>query len=52
MHVTFKKVEPEVKSHAINIGEMKNGAVTATVEGKAVETAERERGRDSDRYPQ
>lgn len=40
VHVTFKKVEPEVKSHAINIGEMKNGAVTATVEGKAVETAE------------
>lgn len=40
VHVTFEKNEPEVKSHAIDIGEMKNGAVTATVEGKAVETAE------------
>ena len=40
VHVTFEKNEPEVKSHAIKIGEMKNGAVTATVEGKAVETAE------------
>ena len=40
VHVTFEKNEPEVKSHAINIGEMKNGKVTATVEGKAVETAE------------
>ena len=38
--MTFEKNEPEVKSHAINIGEMKNGKVTATVEGKAVETAE------------
>ena len=40
MHVTFEKNEPEVKSHAITIGELKNGKVTATVEGKAVETAE------------
>ena len=40
VHVTFKKVEPEVKSHKINIGEMKNGAVTATVNNEAVETAE------------
>lgn len=40
VHVTFEKNEPEVKSHAINIGEMKNGAVTATVKDEAVETAE------------
>ena len=40
VHVTFKKDEPEVQSHKINIGEMENGAVTATVNGEAVETAE------------
>lgn len=40
VHVTFKKVEPEVKSHKINIGEMENGKVTAAVKGEAVETAE------------
>lgn len=40
VHVTFEKDEPEVKSHKINIGEMKNGAVTATVNDEAVETAE------------
>lgn len=40
VHVTFEKNEPEVKSHAINIGEMKNGAVTAAVNGEAAETAE------------
>ena len=40
VHVTFKKVEPEVKSHKINIGAMENGAVTATVNGEAAETAE------------
>ena len=39
VHVTFEKNEPEVKSHAINIGEMKNGAVTAAVNGEAAETA-------------
>ena len=40
VHVTFTKDEPEVQSHKINIGEMKNGAVTATVNDEAVETAE------------
>ena len=40
VHVTFKKDEPEVQSHKINIGEMKNGAVTAAVNGEAAETAE------------
>ncbi|MDY5096006.1 MAG: hypothetical protein SPE95_07090, partial [Oscillospiraceae bacterium] len=40
VHVTFKKDEPEVQSHAINIGEMKNGAVTAAVNGETAETAE------------
>ena len=40
VHVTFEKNEPEVKSHKINIGEMKNGAVTAAVNGEAAETAE------------
>ena len=40
VHVTFKKDEPEVQSHKINIGEMENGAVTAAVNGEAVETAE------------
>lgn len=39
VHVTFEKNEPEVKSHAINIGEMKNGAVTATVKGEEAKTA-------------
>ena len=39
VHVTFEKNEPEVKSHAINIGEMKNGKVTATVKGEEVKTA-------------
>ena len=39
VHVTFKKVEPEVKSHAINIGEMENGKVTAAVKGEEVKTA-------------
>ena len=40
VYVTFKKDEPEVQSHAINIGEMKNGAVTAAVNGETAETAE------------
>lgn len=40
VHVTFKKDEPEVKSHAITIGELQNGKVTAAVNGEAVETAE------------
>ena len=40
VHVTFKKDEPEVQSYKINIGEMENGAVTAAVNGEAVETAE------------
>ena len=40
VHVTFEKNEPEVKSHAINIGKMENGKVTAAVKGEAVETAE------------
>ena len=40
VHVTFTKDEPEVQSHKINIGEMENGAVTATVNDKAAETAE------------
>lgn len=40
VHVTFKKDEPEVQSHKINIGAMENGAVTATVNDKAAETAE------------
>ena len=40
VHVTFKKDEPEVQSHKINIGAMENGAVTATVNNEAVETAE------------
>ena len=40
VHVTFKKVEPEVKSHAITIGELQNGKVTAAVNGEAAETAE------------
>lgn len=40
VYVTFEKNEPEVKSHAINIGEMKNGAVTAAVNGEAAKTAE------------
>lgn len=40
VHVTFKKDEPEVQSHKINIGAMENGAVTATVNGEAAETAE------------
>lgn len=39
VHVTFEKNEPEVKSHAITIGELQNGKVTATVNGEAVETA-------------
>ena len=39
VYVTFKKVEPEVKSHAINIGEMENGKVTAAVKGEEVKTA-------------
>lgn len=42
VHVTFEKNEPEVKSHAINIGEMKNGAVTAAVNGEAAKTAEKD----------
>lgn len=40
VHVTFKKDEPEVQSHKINIGAMENGAVTAAVNGEAAETAE------------
>ena len=40
VYVTFEKNEPEVKSHAINIGEMENGKVTAAVKGEAAETAE------------
>lgn len=40
VHVTFEKNEPEVKSHAITIGELKNGKVTAAVNGAAAETAE------------
>ena len=40
VHVTFKKDEPEVKSHAITIGELQNGKVTAAVNGEAAETAE------------
>ncbi len=40
VHVTFEKNEPEVKSHAITIGELQNGKVTAAVNGKAAETAE------------
>ena len=43
VHVTFnKKDEPEVQSHKINIGAMENGAVTATVNGEAAETAEKD----------
>ena len=42
VHVTFKKDEPEVQSHKINIGAMENGAVTATVNDKAAETAEKD----------
>ena len=41
VHVTFTKDEPEVQSHAINIDKMENGEVTATVNGKAAETAEK-----------
>lgn len=40
VHVTFEKNEPEVKSHAITIGELQNGKVTAAVNGEAAETAE------------
>ena len=40
VHVTFKKDEPEVQSHKINIDKMENGAVTAAVNGEAAETAE------------
>ena len=40
VHVTFTKDEPEVQSHKIKIGEMENGAVTATVNNEAAETAE------------
>ena len=39
VHVTFTKDEPEVKSHAITIGELQNGKVTAAVKGEAVKTA-------------
>ena len=40
VHVTFTEDKPEVQSYKINIGKMENGTVTATVDGKAVETAE------------
>ena len=39
VHVTFEKNEPEVKSHAITIGELQNGKVTAAVKGEEVKTA-------------
>lgn len=41
VHVTFTEDKPEAQSYKINIGTMENGAVTATVNNEAVETAEK-----------
>ena len=40
VHVTFTEDKPEAQSHAITIGELQNGKVTAAVNGEAAETAE------------